>query len=100
MVKLYLTVLSLLLVGSSGAAFADAKQDCDTFSGDAAIRACDRAIRENPRDAVSYNNRGVAYFRRAEAYRDKSDVDSAFADDAKAIEIDPKSAAAYNSRCR
>src|SRR5262249_4243308 len=90
MFKAYLTVLSLLLIGSSGA-FADAGQDCDNSSGDTAIQACDEAIRQNPRDAVSYHNRGVAYFH-------KGDFDRAIADFSEAIEINPKLAVAYNAR--
>jgi tetratricopeptide (TPR) repeat protein len=45
----------------------------------------------NPRDAVAYNNRGIAY-------RAQSDNDRAIADHAKAIAIDPELASAYNNR--
>ena len=91
MFKAYLAVLSYLLIGSSGAALADALHDCARLSGDAAIQACDQAIRQNPRDAVSYANRGVEY-------RNKGDLDRALADFTKAIAIDPKFAVAYNNR--
>ena len=91
MFKAYLAVLSYLLIGSSSAALADALHDCARLSGDAAIQACDQAIRKNPRDAVSYNNRGVAYFH-------KGDLDRAIADYGEAIRLDPKLAAAYNNR--
>src|SRR5262249_20189751 len=91
MFKVYLAVLSYLLIGSSSAAFADALQDCAKLSGDAAIQACDQAIRQNPRDAVSYGNRGVEY-------RNKGDLDRAIADFTKAIEINPKFVGAYNNR--
>ena len=35
------------------AALADAKQDCETLSEDAAIQACDQAIRQFPRDPAA-----------------------------------------------
>ena len=92
MFKAYLAVLSYLLIGSSGAALADALHDCARLSGDAAIQACDQAIRQNPRDAVSYANRGVEY-------RNKGDLDRALADYSKAIEVDPKHVLAYYNRC-
>ena len=91
MFKAYLAVLSYLLIGSSNAVLADALHDCARLSGDAAIQACDQAIRQNPRDAVSYANRGVEY-------RNKGDLDRAIADLTKAIKIDPKFAGAYNNR--
>jgi tetratricopeptide (TPR) repeat protein len=89
MFKFYLT--ALLLIGSSSVALADARQDCDNLSGDASIQACDQAIRQNPRDAVSYYNRGVGYFH-------KGDFDRATADFSESIEINPKSPMAYNAR--
>jgi len=120
----YFVVLLFLLIGSS-AVLADARQDCANLSGDAAIRACNQAIRQNARDAVAYYNRGIeyqhkgdldramadytkaieidpkyaaAYYNRGVAYRAKGDFDRAIADYSKAIEIDPKYAAAYNNR--
>jgi tetratricopeptide (TPR) repeat protein len=91
MFKVYLAALSFLLIGSSSAALANAKRDCEKLSGDAAIQACDQAIRENPRDAEAYNNRGFKYY-------DKGDLDRALADFDKAIEIDPKASVAYDNR--
>jgi len=91
MFKAYLAVLSFLLIGSSSAALADAKRDCEKLSGDAAIQACDQAIRQNPRDAEAYNNRGFKHY-------DKGDLDRALADFDKAIEIDPKASVAYDNR--
>ncbi len=38
-----------------------ASQDCEKFSGDQAIAACDRAIQQNPRDANAFYNRGLAW---------------------------------------
>ena len=121
----YFVVLLFLLIGSS-AVLADARQDCANLSGDAAIRACNQAIRQNARDAVAYYNRGIeyqhkgdldramadytkaieidpkyaaAYYNRGVAYRAKGDFDRAIADYSKAIEIDPKYAKAYYNRC-
>jgi tetratricopeptide (TPR) repeat protein len=91
MLKVYLAVVSCLLIGSSSAALADALHDCAKLSGDAAIQACDQAIRQNPSDAVSYDNRGVEH-------RNKGDLDRAIADFTKAIEVNPKFANAYNNR--
>jgi tetratricopeptide (TPR) repeat protein len=71
-----------LLVGAT-AALADAKQDCAKLSGDAAIAACDQAIRQNPKDAESYSSRGGEYMA-------KRELDRAIADYNKAIELDPK----------
>ena len=79
-----------LLVGAT-AALADAKQDCVKLSGDAAIAACDQAIRQNPKDAEAYNNRGGEYMA-------KRELDRAIADYNKAIELDPKYALAYYNR--
>ena len=36
-------------------------QDCVNLSGDAAIAACNEAIRLNPKDAGAYLNRGVEW---------------------------------------
>lgn len=85
-----LTILSLLLTGSS-TALADASQDCEKLNGDAAIQACSEAIRRNPRDALSYYNRGVQN-------GNKQDLDRAIADYNMAIEIEPKFAAAIGNR--
>jgi hypothetical protein len=41
-----LAFLSLLAIGAT-AALADARRDCANLSGDAAIRACSQAIRQN-----------------------------------------------------
>jgi tetratricopeptide (TPR) repeat protein len=120
----YFAIVSFLLIGS-GAALADAARDCETLRGDAAIRACNQAIDQHPRDTASYNNRGNAYKAKGDldraladytmaieinpkydwayngrggAYWDKGDFDRAFADFTNAIEINPKNAAAYSNR--
>ena len=79
-----------LLIGAS-TALADASADCEKLSGDAAIAACDKAISQNPRDAVSYNKRGFEY-------KNKGDLDRAMVDYNKAVELNPKYAVAYNNR--
>ena len=50
------------------AALADAMQDCAMLSGDAAIQACDQAIRRFP-------SAKAAYFNRAIEYKNKGDFD-------------------------
>jgi tetratricopeptide (TPR) repeat protein len=57
-------VLLLLLQG--GSALADARQDCAKLKGDAAIAACSAAIRDDPRAAYAYINRGNAYYGKKE----------------------------------
>jgi hypothetical protein len=52
---------------------ASAANRCETPRGDAAIAACDEAIRKSPQSAVNYNNRGFEY-------RNKDDADRALAD--------------------
>jgi hypothetical protein len=51
----------LMLAFGASTALADARRDCADLSGNAAIAACDRAIRQNPKDGQSYMNRGVEY---------------------------------------
>ena len=58
---------------------------------DRAIEAYLRAIELDPNDAVTYNNRGIAY-------DIKGDVDLAIADYTKAIKLNPDYAVAYNNR--
>src|SRR5437879_3312186 len=79
-----------LLIGTS-AALADAREDCDNKRGELAIKGCTELILQNPRNAIAYNNRGIAY-------RIKDEDDRAIADYTKAIEIDPKYADAYYNR--
>jgi tetratricopeptide (TPR) repeat protein len=90
-----LRLLALVMLFSAAldgtAALADARQDCQTLRGGAAIQACDLAIGDFPLDAEAYKNRGNAYLA-------KGNLDGAIADYTKAIEIKPKDADAYNSR--
>src|SRR5262249_16934621 len=83
--------LAVFMVLGAPLALADARQDCAKLPGDAAIEACDQAIRQNPSDAVSYFNRGIEYAH-------KGDSDPAIADCNKAIEINPKYINAYFNR--
>jgi len=56
-----------------------------------AIPCFDRAIRLNPRLALAYNNRGIAW-------REKGDLSRAIADFDRATELNPKNARAYGDR--
>jgi tetratricopeptide (TPR) repeat protein len=83
--------LSILLVLGSSAALADARGDCFSKSGDAAIRACTEAIALDPKDAVSYINRAFEYLQ-------KADYTRSFADYTRAIELDRTRWDAYQGR--
>ena len=85
-------IASLFLLVSASAAWADARKDCEQKEDtDRRIRGCTALIRQDPRDAVAYLNRGSAY-------GDKGDYDLSIADHTKAIELDPKDEVAYNNR--
>jgi tetratricopeptide (TPR) repeat protein len=58
---------------------------------DAAIDDLSKAIELDPQDAVTYNNRGSAYY-------DQGELDQAITDLSKAIELDPELAIAYKNR--
>ena len=58
---------------------------------DRAIADYTEAIRLDPKYAIAYSNRGLAY-------RDKGEHDRAIADYTEAIRLDPKYANAYNNR--
>ena len=101
------------------------QQSCIKDSGDVAIAACTRVIRENPKDAITYSNRGRAwglkgdydkaiadfneairlrpqngyiYYSRGLAWRLKDDHDKAIADYTEAIRLNPKYSSPYHSR--
>jgi tetratricopeptide (TPR) repeat protein len=78
----HVVALSIVQVLGAAAALADARSDCFSKSGDAAIRACTEAIALNPRDAVSYVNRAYEHLQ-------KGDFTRSLADYTSAIEIDP-----------
>jgi tetratricopeptide (TPR) repeat protein len=77
------------------AAAADDREACKTGSGEAAIKACSRAIASKkykaPILSLLYTNRGAEYGA-------KGDNDRAIADHDQAIKLDPKNALAYNNR--
>ena len=75
-------IVGLVVMLGATAVMADPRDDCLNLSGDAAIKACDEAIQQSPRDAELYHNRGTHY-------RVKGDTDRANADYAKADEINP-----------
>ena len=56
-----------------------------------AITYYTKVLKVNPKDAISYNNRGLAWGK-------KGDYDNAIADFTKAVEIDPQFADAYKNR--
>ena len=58
---------------------------------DRAIANYDKAIKLDPKFAIAYNNRGIAYGQ-------KGDDDRAIADFDTAIKLDPKSADTYYNR--
>jgi tetratricopeptide (TPR) repeat protein len=87
---LFVAFAALQALGAP-AGFADARGDCFSKGGDAAIRACTEAIALNPRDAVSYVNRAYEYLQ-------KSDFTRSFADYGRAIEIDPARWDAHQGR--
>jgi len=56
-----------------------------------AITYYTKTLKINPKDAIAYNNRGLAWGK-------KGDLDNAIADFTKAVEVDPQFADAYKNR--
>lgn len=82
-------LLSLLL---TAAAHAGPLEDCAQAQDfDRRILGCSERVRQFPRDATAYFNRGSAYLA-------KGDLDRAIADNSSVIEIDPGNATAYYNR--
>jgi len=80
------------VVGIQGTSNSDAASDCEQREDpDRKIRGCTEFIRDNPRNATAYNNRGLAYAA-------KKEFDRAIADYNKAIEINPRHSDAYRTR--
>ena len=65
--------------------------DIDSLVRKIRLVDCTEAIQLNPRSAVAYNNRGLAY-------ENKGDHDKAIADFTDAIRLEPKDAKAYYNR--
>ena len=89
----------VLLTPEAHAQRAPQWQSCTGNPGgdwDQQIRSCSTLIQSGqetrPKQAVAYNNRGIAYAL-------KGDPDRAIADFTEAIRLDPKSANTFNSRC-
>jgi tetratricopeptide (TPR) repeat protein len=68
-----------------------ADTDMEGSNYDDAITNYTKALKINPRNAIAYNNRGLAWGK-------KGDYDNAIADFSKAVEINPQYTDAYNNR--
>jgi tetratricopeptide (TPR) repeat protein len=88
---LRIAALLAALVITAPDAFAEARSDCASDNHEVAIRACTELIKENPKDATAYYNRGISY-------RETGKLDLAMADYTRAIELNPKYFEAYNNR--
>jgi tetratricopeptide (TPR) repeat protein len=82
--------ISLAVAGPS--VLGGPREDCNSTDDlDRIISGCTARIRENPRNAAAYNNRGLAY-------ADKGDYDRAIADHSKSIEMNRNDDKAYSNR--
>jgi tetratricopeptide (TPR) repeat protein len=82
----------LILLWQAAAAHAGPLDDCEQGQDlDRRIYGCTDRIRQFPRDATAFFNRGSAYL-------GKGDLDRAIADNTRVIEIDPAYATAYYHR--
>ena len=83
--------VGFLLLDSHAAQAQSSVDRCYKESGDAAIAACTEVIRQDPKNATAYFNRG-------NVWAEKGDHDKAIADFNEAIRLDPKDVNAYNKR--
>jgi tetratricopeptide (TPR) repeat protein len=90
---------ALIVVSTARTAFAQTDQDWKLCKAedpdDSTVPACTRLIEASE---LGPNGRAVAYSRRGAAYWRKGDYNKAFADESKAIEINPEAANAYMTR--
>jgi tetratricopeptide (TPR) repeat protein len=91
-------VIFMVLLCVSPCAWADAASDCNKETGDVGIKGCTEVIRQNPRNAAAYYNRGLDYSLKFTIDGDAAAYDRAIADFTKAIEINPRDANYYNDR--
>jgi len=92
--KSWLVGLSVIAVAMSSAAMADESKDClGHKDGAVRIKGCSALIQRDPRNAIAYHNRGLAYAA-------KDDLDRAVADYTKAIELNPNYGPAFDGRGR
>ncbi len=82
-------LLTALIIATP--ALAETNRDCASDNHELAIRACTQIIKQNPRNATAYYNRGISY-------RETGKIDLALADYNRAIEINPRYFEAYNNR--
>jgi tetratricopeptide (TPR) repeat protein len=86
--------VSLVAIAASSAAMAEDKHDCLGHKDDnVRIQGCSALILHDPRDAVAFHNRGLAYVA-------KDDIDRAIADYTRAIELNPNYGPAFEARGR
>lgn len=84
-----LTAVAMLGRSHQATAQTTDQQSCEKDSGDVAIAACARVIRENPKHAKAYHNRGIAWHK-------KGDYDRAIADFSEAIRLEPHPLVYFN----
>jgi tetratricopeptide (TPR) repeat protein len=87
-----ITIIILMLLWQVVAVRAGPLEDCEQAQDvERRIHGCTERIRQFPRDATAFLNRGHAYL-------EKGDVDRAIADNSTVIQIDPLHASAYYHR--
>jgi tetratricopeptide (TPR) repeat protein len=117
-----------MVLWQAGAAYAGPLEDCDQVRDiDRRIRGCTDRVRQFPKDATAFFNRGsaqlsrgnldlaiadntmviqldpayaAAYYQRGIAYESREQYDQAIADFTKTVEINPRHGAAFDARAR